>query len=330
MRHHALGIIATMLLFLSGPTVQAQDIEPCEIFPGVFGNHGAFINSLLESDGDLDDDGLPDSASLALIEAVACIDTESDLHDATFNAFNMNRAVFDLEVDVEELADFRDAIALLMLISADLQLNLNAALEDILMGTYEIVQCTGSDCTPDPVPEVDASVAVRSLAVVTRATNEPYSATGDLDQDGTNNITEFMNVASQGGLTFDFVVAATTSTLNGTEPIRNPGGASSGGCFIATAAYGTPLANEIYLLRDFRDSTLLTNPAGVAFVDGYYRISPVLADGIAKSPMLRGMAQITLYPVIWLVQNPGLASALIFFMGVLWFTRRRLGVQNQK
>ena len=36
----------------------------------------------------------------------------------------------------------------------------------------------------------------------------------------------------------------------------------SGGCFIATAAYGTPMAGDIEILRQFRDEYLLTNPVG--------------------------------------------------------------------
>ncbi len=64
--------------------------------------------------------------------------------------------------------------------------------------------------------------------------------------------------------THDFVVAATSPNLNGTEEIRNPGGSSRGGCFVATAAYGTPLASEIDPLRIWRDGMLLDNALGTA------------------------------------------------------------------
>ena len=41
---------------------------------------------------------------------------------------------------------------------------------------------------------------------------------------------------------------------------------SCGGCWIATAAYSTPTADEVQILRQFRDEYLLTNPMGRAFI----------------------------------------------------------------
>lgn len=58
-------------------------------------------------------------------------------------------------------------------------------------------------------------------------------------------------------------------------------------CFIATAAYGTPLADDIDVLREFRDGALRGNPAGRSFIAGYYQIGPVVADFIDDRPLLR-------------------------------------------
>jgi M6 family metalloprotease-like protein len=69
-----------------------------------------------------------------------------------------------------------------------------------------------------------------------------------------------------------------------------------GGCFIATAAYGSIMAPEVRTLRIFRDEVLLENPAGRAFVALYYRCSPPIAARIAQHPALRFAARFALAP----------------------------------
>ncbi|MBN2461985.1 MAG: hypothetical protein JXB43_00100 [Dehalococcoidia bacterium] len=59
------------------------------------------------------------------------------------------------------------------------------------------------------------------------------------------------------------------------------------GCFIATAAYGTPAADEINVLRRLRNEFLEDNAAGRAFVGFYYEFSPPIADFISEHEALR-------------------------------------------
>jgi len=78
------------------------------------------------------------------------------------------------------------------------------------------------------------------------------------------------------------------------------------GCFIATAAYGTPTAEQIDILREFRDVVLLNNTVGSQFVALYYRLSPPIADVIAGNELLRSLVrEFTVDPIVWVVDITG-------------------------
>jgi hypothetical protein len=78
------------------------------------------------------------------------------------------------------------------------------------------------------------------------------------------------------------------------------------GCFIATAAYGTPTAEQIDVLREFRDVVLLKSTVGSQFVALYYRLSPPIADFIARSDFLRTLVrELLVDPIVWIVEATG-------------------------
>ena len=95
---------------------------------------------------------------------------------------------------------------------------------------------------------------------------------------------------------------STRITMNGNYSIRanfeRLSTTSGNTCFIATAAYGTPMAEEIQILREFRDEYLLTNPMGQAFVDFYYKVSPPIAEFITEHPSLKPIVRAALMPVV--------------------------------
>ena len=70
------------------------------------------------------------------------------------------------------------------------------------------------------------------------------------------------------------------------------------GCFIATAAYGTPLADEINILRNWRDNSLIKTKMGRGLVSMYYTISPPIAKYITKSDKRRRITSGILRPLI--------------------------------
>ncbi len=78
------------------------------------------------------------------------------------------------------------------------------------------------------------------------------------------------------------------------------------GCFVATAAYGTPTAQQIDVLRGFRDEVLLKNTLGSLSVALYYRLSPPVADFIAGNEAVRTLVrELLVDPIVWLVEATG-------------------------
>ncbi|HEY1811839.1 MAG TPA: fibronectin type III domain-containing protein [Kofleriaceae bacterium] len=74
-------------------------------------------------------------------------------------------------------------------------------------------------------------------------------------------------------------------------------------CFVATAAYGSILANDVELLRHFRDTWLETNVLGELGVETYYTFGPALAGIVGESELLRSTARDLLAPVVHVVER---------------------------
>ena len=105
----------------------------------------------------------------------------------------------------------------------------------------------------------------------------------------------------------------------------------SGGCFIATAAYGSYLEPEVMTLRRFRDRSLITNAPGRAFVKLYYTYSPPAADFIAAHPGARLAARAALTPLVFSVSHPGTALTLALLLGAAGgavYRRRRIKAEK--
>jgi hypothetical protein len=94
------------------------------------------------------------------------------------------------------------------------------------------------------------------------------------------------------------------------------------------------MAEEIQVLREFRDEYLLTNLLGQALVDFYYRVSPPIAEFITEHPSLKSIVRAGLAPAVamstiavntTLAEKTAIAGLLVLVSVALaiWATRRQ-------
>ncbi len=93
----------------------------------------------------------------------------------------------------------------------------------------------------------------------------------------------------------DFERWSSSSTAH---DISTSGG--GGSCFIATAAFGTPVAEEVKTLSEFRDNILMKTVIGRNFIKVYYKTSPPIANFIRNKPSLRALVRVGLKSLLWL------------------------------
>jgi hypothetical protein len=149
------------------------------------------------------------------------------------------------------------------------------------------------------------------------------------DNDGDNTITLTLtdgDPATDGDGQQNGTISDPGAIALSSQPLSSPSAdtGSGGGCFIATAAYGSIMEPQVKLLRDFRDKFLLNNALGKYFVRNYYTYSPPIADFIAKHGSLRAIVRVSLLPVVgmsWVALKLGLfltaGLVLCFTIGTL-------------
>ena len=122
------------------------------------------------------------------------------------------------------------------------------------------------------------------------------------------------------------------------SPIPQTGitNASAGGyCFIATAAYGSPMAKQVEVLRKFRDRYLLPHVVGRKIVAFYYCTGKPIAMYIHSHPWLKSIVKGVLYPIVglaWLLVATSAMTkgfiCLCISLGVIWVIRRCIKMRS--
>ncbi|MDA8101035.1 MAG: M6 family metalloprotease domain-containing protein [Nitrospiraceae bacterium] len=144
---------------------------------------------------------------------------------------------------------------------------------------------------------------------------------GAINAGGSCQISVLFAPASSGAKTANLVVSSNDPSkpqikvaLSGSGTVSSgssgvSSGGGGGGCFIATAAYGSYLDPHVKVLRSFRDAWLMTNGPGRAFVRAYYRYSPPVADVISRHDSLRLLVRVMLTPVVFVLEFPWILLA---------------------
>ena len=77
---------------------------------------------------------------------------------------------------------------------------------------------------------------------------------------------------------------------------------NGGGCLIATAAFGSEMAQQVQLLREIRDNIVLQTESGTSFMIGfnqfYYSFSPVIADYERENYTFKEAVKLALTPLL--------------------------------
>ena len=112
------------------------------------------------------------------------------------------------------------------------------------------------------------------------------------------------DVCVQESFTIDETVTLPDDGATKTEKVvtKEKSTEEGGGCFVATAAYGSEMATEVQQLRELRDNQLLNTEFGTAFIttfnDIYYSFSPIIADYERENPLFKEAVKIVITPMI--------------------------------
>ncbi|MFW9874509.1 MAG: CFI-box-CTERM domain-containing protein [Candidatus Thorarchaeota archaeon] len=120
------------------------------------------------------------------------------------------------------------------------------------------------------------------------------------------NLARMLNRTLHANMKINTHYRTTTTTTTTTTTRTPPDGPKCPckGCFIATAAYGSPAAPQVAFLRNIRDKGLRKIRMGDLFVDAYewiyYKFSPGVAAIMDKNPHFKNfMRKVIVNPIVY-------------------------------
>jgi uncharacterized repeat protein (TIGR01451 family) len=180
--------------------------------------------------------------------------------------------------------------------------------------------CTGTRCT---VPSIAAGSSV-PLHLVSDDFSNAQQQTATFAFATSSSDTDYQTNNNQATATSNVPAFTDCSEDESNEGLKVS-------CFIATAAYGSPLEPHVQALRQFRDRYLQHSALGRAFISYYYRHSPPIAAVIAEHDWLQFLVRMLLTPLVLAIAFPLRALMLLALVAatLLASNRRRRPVLAQ-
>ena len=180
-------------------------------------------------------------------------------------------------------------------------------------GTAPFTWAVTSGSLPAGLALSPQSGVISGTPTTATAAGAPQAVTVQVSDAAGNSATAALSIA---------VTASDAGSGTGATPVAAPSSGGGGGCFIATAAFGSYLDPQVVVLRHFRDNVLMKSAPGRAFVAFYYKHSPPVADFIYEHDFLRLLARWALTPLIFAVKYP--LALLVLSVCALLYRRRDL------